>query len=481
MFVLDSDKSFFVMPVCYHPTTVLAVDDERQFLDALKLKVSDHLSLMCFDNPEEALEYIKSSRELQVPFAARLHYSGKHDTKECGFARMLDSAVQDIIHPYPKGLSQPKEQSAYYLSENSPEIRDTVRDFKHSQYILTEVSFYYYNHSNELEWVTSDPVMLKQLNNAFQQEIDNLSSVQLANIIDITNHRRPEKLGFSFRGIRQEPYNRNRFGEIILVSTDYDMPGKNGIEFIKAATFSGITLEHITIILTGKISDEFKQKLNTLSLPTEYIGKNDPERIQKLLKMVEEKTSRIFQECSYKALTILSQDSKEDACFTYDKEFGKIFTSYIKENNICEMYLFDRQGSYLFLDENANLSWFIIRSEKGMENSIQKSIEHGAPKQVIDVLKTKQFVLSLYEDDDFSIFRGKVIDWSKYIHPASVFESRINNQKVLEIKTDDNDSSNKPKKFYYAFIKGFPEIDIDKGKILSYKEFLRQASQSQIK
>ena len=65
MFVLDSDKPFFVMPVCYHPTTVLAVDDERQFLDALKLKVSDHLSLMCFDNPEDALEYIKCSRELQ--------------------------------------------------------------------------------------------------------------------------------------------------------------------------------------------------------------------------------------------------------------------------------------------------------------------------------------------------------------------------------------------------------------------------------
>ena len=105
MFVLDGDKPFFVMPVCYHPTTVLAVDDERQFLDALKLKVSDHLSLMCFDNPEDALEYIKCSRELQAPFAARLHFSGKNDTQKCGFARTLDSAVQDIIHPYPKGLS----------------------------------------------------------------------------------------------------------------------------------------------------------------------------------------------------------------------------------------------------------------------------------------------------------------------------------------------------------------------------------------
>ena len=135
------------------------------------------------------------------------------------------------------------------------------RDFRHSQYILTEVSFYYYNHSNEFEWITSDPLMLKQLNNTFQQEIESLSNVQLAKITDITHHRRPDRLSFSFKETRSEPCNRNRFGEIILVSTDYDMPGKDGIEFIKAAVFPGITLEHITIILTGKISDEFKQKL----------------------------------------------------------------------------------------------------------------------------------------------------------------------------------------------------------------------------
>ena len=478
MFVLDSDKPFFILPLCYHPTTILAVDDEKQFLDALKLKISDHLSMICFDTPEKALAYIKNSRELQVPFAARLHFSGKPDTKICGFARMLDEAAQDIIHPWPHSLSKPKQDSASNLSENSPKIHATLADFNHSHYILTELSFYYYNHSNELEWITSDPLKLKQLNNRFQEEINSLSSAQLAKITDISNHHRPENLNFSMRETRQEPYNKERFKEIILVSTDYDMPGKNGIEFIKAVAFPGITLEHVIIILTGKISDEFKEKLNTLSLPAEYIGKNDPERIQKLDQLVNEKTSRVFQECSYKALTILSQDSKEEAVFAYDKQFGEIFTACLKEHNICEMYLFDRQGSYLLLDENADLSWFIIRSEKGMENSLEKAIEHGAPQSVIEALKTRQFVLSLYEDDDFLKFKGKEIDWSRYLHPASVFESPIKDQKVLEIKTSDNHSSTKPKKIYYAFITDFPESGIDKSKILSYKEFLRQASQS---
>jgi len=177
----------------YHPTTVLAVDDEVKFLNTLKTGVSDHLSLLCFDNPEAALEYIKNSRNLQIPFAARLHFSGKNDTQDCGFARMLDSTIQDIIHPCPKDTHIIKAPPTSTQSENSFKIHETVSDFKYSQYILTEVSFYYYNHSNEFEWITSDPVMLKQLNNAFQQEVDNLSSAQLAKIRDITNHRRPER------------------------------------------------------------------------------------------------------------------------------------------------------------------------------------------------------------------------------------------------------------------------------------------------
>ena len=128
MFVLDDDKPFFVLPVCYHPTTVLVVDDEGQFLNTLKTGVSDHLSLLCFDNPDDALKYIKGSRDLQVPFAARLHFSGKNDTQECGFTRMLDNAVQDIIHPCPKGIhiesSKTKGQS---IEDKSLKIHETAR------------------------------------------------------------------------------------------------------------------------------------------------------------------------------------------------------------------------------------------------------------------------------------------------------------------------------------------------------------------
>ena len=519
MFILDQDKSFVVMPICYHPTTVLAVDDERDFLETLKMSLSKKLALLCFDDPEKAIVYVKNSRELKIPFAARLHFTGKDDTKACGFSKMLETVVQDFIHPFPKDIdmsfAKPKEGPVNTTTEDAPKMHQSFEEFNHSQYILTEVSLYYYNKlSNECDWVSSDNAMIKRLNQTFLTEIEELTSEDLGKITSIAHHQRPAKRNFSITEVRNEPYNRHRIEEIILVSTDYDMPGKNGIEFIKTVAFPGITLEHVLIILTGKNSEEFKQRLQTLSLPTEYIEKDDMEYFNKLAKLVDKKTSLVFQDCSRTVLRILSEDVNEEACFVFDKTFGDIFTSYLKENNICEMYLYDRQGSYLLLDENADASWFIMRSEKGMENSIQKALEYGAPESVIDALNTRKVVLSLYEDSDFSSLYNKLmnielelakekkkkkkegeeieaepepeikieIDWDKYLHPACVFESKINRLEAVGIQSEGvSESNGTVHNYYYAFIKEFPDHDIDKSRILSYKEFLKEAGQHQIK
>ena len=507
MLVLKQDTPSVVMPVCYHPTTVLVVDDDVNFLNNLKASVSKNIALICFDNPDAVINYIKNSRELQVPLASRLHFSGKNDTQTCGFGKMLEARVQDIIHPYPKDidLSFVKPKDASILPEGSPKPHETLEEFECSQYILTEKSFYYYNQmSKECDWITSDPFMLKALNSTFQEEVSDLSNGQLDRITNITHHHRPAKLGFSITEVRNEPYNRNRFKEIVLIISDDTMPGKNGIEFVKELDFPGITLEHAVIILAQTASDEFKQSIETSPLPTEFIEKNDPDIMTKLLDAIEKKASRIFQNHSQKALTILSNDLKEGASFVFDQSFCDIFNPILKENNICEMYLYDRQGSYLLLDEHANPSWFIIRCEKGMENSLEKAVEYGAPPDVIEALSEKKLLLSLYEEGDFAVLKEKSIrtqlealkakkkkdgkegqvepepeikaeiDWHCYLHPASVFESKDNSSDASLTKQDNNTPNELTHKYYYAYIKDFPENGIDKSRILSYQDFLNQ-------
>lgn len=225
MFILDQDKSFVVMPICYHPTTVLVVDDERDFLETLETNVSGHIPLLCFDSPDAAIEYVKNSRELKVPFVARLHFTGKDDTKACGFSKMLETTVQDFIHPFSQDIdmsfAKPKEESANNRApEDAPKMHQTFEEFKHSQYILTETSLYYYNQlSNECDWISSDSTMIKQLNRLFLNEIEVLTSEELSKITSITHHQRPAKLSFSITDVRDEPYNKYRIAEIMAPSS----------------------------------------------------------------------------------------------------------------------------------------------------------------------------------------------------------------------------------------------------------------------
>lgn len=495
MFIPEKD-GLSVPPICYHPTAVLVVDDDTNFLNILKASLSKNIALLCFDNPDAAIEYVKHTRDLQLPLASRLHFAGKEDTQTCGFARMFDTRLQDVIHPYPKDidLSFVKPIDEPMPPEGAPKPHETLEDFSCSQYIFTEKNFYYYNQtSRECEWITSDLVMLKALNNTFGQEIESLSRDQLDRITNISHHHRPAKLCFSVTDVRSESYNKTRFKEIVLIVSDDMMPGKNAVEFVKALHFPGITLEHAVIILTQNASDEFKESIKTLPLSTEYLEKSNPDTMTKLLDVIDKKASNIFQNNSQKEMSILSKDAKEDACFVYDKDFCDIFNKTLRENHICEMYLYDRQGSYLLLDDNANLSWFIIRSEKGMENSLEKAMENNAPSSVIEALASKQVVLSIYEESDFARLKAELtrvqleiakknkkqkseadeaevepeikieIDWGKYLHPTLVYES------------PSKDSADTKLKYYYAYFKDFPENGIDKNKILSYQDFLNQS------
>lgn len=165
----DSEgKGMFVRPVCYHPTTVLSVDDDVAFLKILQLSIDEAFPLLCFSNPEDARKYIEKEH-----------------------------------HYYP------------FLSR-------CMKDSK-----------------------------------------------------------------FDVFSMRQELYNKDRFKEIIINVTDYDMPHISGIELIKTMKFPSEIFQHSHIILTGKISPEFKEHLKEINESRGYIGKNEPNYVSKLYYQIK--------------------------------------------------------------------------------------------------------------------------------------------------------------------------------------------------
>ena len=99
-----------------------------------------------------------------------------------------------------------------------------------------------------------------------------------------------------------------------------------------------------------------------------------------------------------------------------------------------------------------------------MKNSIELAKEFGAPKEIIESLESKKFLLSLYERKDFESREN--IDWESHLLPANEF---ISNDEYLRFFSDL-----KPKeepKYYYAFTKNFPGNHIDNSRIISYEPF----------
>lgn len=348
----SADGLTFVLPACYHPTTLICVDDEIDFLKILSVELSEKIAIIFFDSPEKAISFIKTQHQC-FPF-----------TERC-------------------------------LVKNG----------------------------NEIE--------LKSM------------------------------------AIRNEIINKDRFRLIVIFVTDYDMPDTDGVELIRSMEFPQEISENSHIILSGKISDGFKEKLSNLNLSTEYIGKDDPDYINKLIKLVEKRSAKIFQWYSYSVARLLSRNQHEKTTTLLDGNFATIFNAHIKDNNICEFYLFDKQGSYLFLDDKANLSWLFVRNELGVANSIAIAEQYGAPESVINALRDKKMILSLYEKEDFEL--RKNINWDDYLLPATIFES---DDKYLSLYPDLIPSEGSSIKYYYAFSKDFPEHGIDVSNILSYRDFL---------
>lgn len=344
------NNTLFIMPLCFHPTTSVLVDDDVAFLNDLVDYFSERLSVKPFNNADEAIDYINSANRPTL------------------------------------------------FKERCTEQKNG-RDFP------------------------------------------------------------------SLSAIRKEIYNADRFKEVLTSVIDYNMPNKNGFDLMRSIgiPLGGLAF-HSYILLTGTEPSAWDKDFASSFAIQNLISKADPEYQNKLLKRIQEKSNLALQWCSYDLARPLAADPNEHTNFLFDGNFLPLFKTYLKENKICEFYLFDRQGSFLLLDEHANLSWLFVRNETGVENSIKLAAQHHAPQHVLDALKSKQVILSLYEQEDFA--QRKNIDWDKYLLPATVFSGDDAYTSFFNLGPHSS--------YYYAFTNSFPEHGLKKENILSYREFLKK-------
>jgi len=148
-------------------------------------------------------------------------------------------------------------------------------------------------------------------------------------------------------GFRQELSNRHRFEDVLVSVLDYDMPDKSGFDVWMQAGLSDYqnSHEHSYILLTAKRYAELEKKIANEPVGKNFISKHDPKYMDYLLESINTLSARMFQGISHGIANHLNHEEKTS--FLNDGNFLSILNSYLKEHDICEGYLFDRQGSLL--------------------------------------------------------------------------------------------------------------------------------------
>lgn len=256
----------------------------------------------------------------------------------------------------------------------------------------------------------------------------------------LTNHT----INLDLAAIHAEIYNPHRFSEISVVVVDYAMPGMDGLEFCRRIENQNIK----KILLTGQADEKLAIAAFNEGLIHRYIKKSDIHAAQLITKSIYELQLQYFQAMSDMVVRMLSVASPN--CLR-DKEFAYFFSQLREENHIVEYYLIDNSGSFLLLDDDANVSFLIVKNKDDLRLHYDLALDNGASTELLEQLAMGEKIPGFWEGMCSS---PQWSDWSKCLVPANRFISN-------EI-------------YYYAYLPGNIMFDMRQQKILSYHRYLEE-------
>jgi len=319
--------------ICYYPTSLILVDDNKKFLQSLRLGLSDY-SCYFYENPKEALDFLNNSYKFE-PF----------------------------------------------------------------------------------------------INRSLLSEED--------------NHLEQPIVGLNIKKIHHEIYNSNRYQEISVLLADYSMPYINGTEFCKEIQSKYLQ----KVMLTGEASNELAIVAFNGGVIDKFILKSSMGFLNVIMNNIQE-----LQENYFITLTdiALSKTNNNNILSTIeDPVFIDLFNIICKKNQIVEYYLLDEQGSYLLLDKNKKIKWFIVKKESEMQNLINFAAFEEAPAPILNALQNREKLPYFHTEIELA---KPPYEWEKYLYPAT----KLNGKEV----------------YYYSLIDSLTPLNLEMEKILSYSEFL---------
>jgi len=243
-------------------------------------------------------------------------------------------------------------------------------------------------------------------------------------------------------------YNPARFSDISVLVTDLNMPNHTGEELCKKLQgklkskklmITSESQEKLAIeLLNRRIIDQFIQK--ALS------GIEQSAFIQSLSEAIQELRQDYFYDQSEMIITrVLTEDDASPAPLR-DPEFIEIFNQILSKNKLCEYYLIDSSGSFLFLSSDGKPSYLLVRTKDNIQTASEliEDADFKVPG-VLESIQKKEKILYWNKEEDFP---KNEQDLLAKLYPAQKAEN-----------------------FYYCYVDDQDILQLDQSKIVSFNQF----------
>lgn len=176
-----------------------------------------------------------------------------------------------------------------------------------------------------------------------------------------------------------EIYNPYRFSELSVLVVDYKARGMDGLEFCRRVESSSIKK---LLLISHEDEAQAVRALNE-GLIDAYIYKQDKNIVELINKKIARLQLAYFLNMSNRVARIL--DVHFSNCL-YNPKFAELFNYIREKNRIIEYYLIEHSGSFLMLDEDANLSMFIVKHESDIQTYYEYARANGASEILLECL-----------------------------------------------------------------------------------------------
>lgn len=195
----------------------------------------------------------------------------------------------------------------------------------------------------------------------FLQGINFRCSYKEADRYEMLNHL---PVDLNANALHELPLMNARYNEVSILVTDYNMPGINGLDLCSKLQNQPMK----KILLTGVADYQKAVEAFNAGLIDCFIQKENPNIINEVLFHIK-RLSKVYLIAQSNALK--SHLEIEHSLHLSDPAFIKFFKNLCNEHSIKEYYLIDRLGTFLLIDANGNKKYFVIHTERTLDDFIE--------------------------------------------------------------------------------------------------------------